>query len=195
MSSSSILEILGPPEDISRDRKWPIWKYGSVELFFWEDHLNMIFIYFWNLHKLHLPKGLYWEGWAPQRETTIEDFQRQLRDIGAEYRTDPSMTFNDQVCLAVGAAMRVLFERFGERTLMYSLSIVEWRGNDSGDTWKPRAVEISAGSRGGSGGAAAGQARPGRPGNRLWERHLEFLWSVYQCADGLSAAERLLCKG
>lgn len=123
LSSQSVREILGPPEDTSADRNLLIWKYGSPQLFFHDDRLGMIVLYLHATRTLRLPACVRWEGWAPRRETTIEEFRRRLDELGADYRTDSTTTLDDQIGLAIGPDVGALFQVAGETTTLYSISI------------------------------------------------------------------------
>jgi hypothetical protein len=100
MTPQAVRAILGDPEDLSVQKNPEIWKYGSMEISFYreiqknERHLAAIHIYF-NREGALLPRVLRFEGWLPNGETSLEQLQQHIDEMGLNHAgdADPSARF------------------------------------------------------------------------------------------------------
>ena len=109
MTTSEVVECLGPPDAESADPKNLIWKYGSLQLFFHQGRINLIAIYC--LHKLAFPKTIEWQGWIPKPGTTLETFQCYLTQMAINFRTQPNKWDETSIIIVIGNNIKVFFQQ------------------------------------------------------------------------------------
>ena len=110
LSRKKILDLLGSPQDWGSEKnknQARIWKYDSLQIWFDDDRLNFIGIYFYS--PLALPKNLRLLGYFPDQEATLAEFVQQLND-DFNYKIDPQLTFGTQLCLTFGSQVSAIFE-------------------------------------------------------------------------------------
>lgn len=82
-------DALGPPDDVSVQRRPTIWKYGALQLAFSKTLdgpgplLSSIALGFYHPEDL-IPGRLGLQGWTPTGETTVNEFQAHLSEAGLE---------------------------------------------------------------------------------------------------------------
>jgi len=121
MTRAEAQALLGPPEDISLTKD-AVWKYGSLQLYFHENRLWLIALYFpWD--ELRLPNAFEAVGYLPSRATTLQEFRKFLAESGSETNLD--RTVDEAVILQVGPGIEVIFHREPEQIL---LETMQWSG-------------------------------------------------------------------
>lgn len=89
MTPQGVEEALGPPEDVSVQKRPTIWKYGALQLTFFttpdepEPHLSSIALGFYHPED-RIPVRLGLQGWSPTAETTVDEFQAHFPGAGPE---------------------------------------------------------------------------------------------------------------
>lgn len=91
-----------------------IWKYWSVQLWFRDETVVFIGIYF--LEPLKLPDVMKISGFFPTQATTLSEFVQFLHRLNLEYNVDARLTFGDQKALRVGPTnASVVFDAVDDR--------------------------------------------------------------------------------
>lgn len=89
MTPREVEIALGPPDDVSVQKRPTIWKYDALQLAFFKTPdatdplLSSIVLGFYHPEDL-IPGRLGLQGWKPTAETTVDEFQTHLSEAGLE---------------------------------------------------------------------------------------------------------------
>jgi len=113
MSQAQVRDLLGEPDAVSSQKHPRIWKYGSLELSFYQPpdgaspFLVSISLYF-HTPGSRPPDSVELIGWSPSHETTFEEF-RAFLDRSA-IRIDGGVASGPHQHLVLACGVRVTFD-------------------------------------------------------------------------------------
>ena len=97
------------PNERKKQERFATWEYGPLQLGFHYDTLILIGLYFRS--NSPLPRKLVIEGYLPNDQTVLENFESYLRDESVNYHVDLSQTNDAQIALEVGVGAHIYFDR------------------------------------------------------------------------------------
>ncbi len=107
MNRNEVVNTVGEPTDWGGDKHHkhsssaPIWKYGSVQIWFDDDQVSFIGIYYSYGFDLPFSYNKY-SNRFPKEDTSLADLVRYLHANSIEYQIDPELTFPNQIALLIG---------------------------------------------------------------------------------------------
>jgi hypothetical protein len=130
LAEERVHTLLGPPESIARSRNKVIWKYGSLQLYFYWSlpdgvrRLITIGLYPRGA-SLDLPAPVQLEDWSPDAGMTPEDFRRFIEKAAPELLDTASPVPTDHM-MELRSSARVSFDS----GRLYSISYTMFREPD-----------------------------------------------------------------
>ena len=124
VSQAQVRDLLGEPDAVSSQKHPRIWKYGSLELSFYQlpdgasPSLVSISLYF-HTPGSRPPDSVELIGWSPSHETTFEEF-RAFLDLSA-IRVDGGIASGTDQHLVLASGVRVTFDEGRLYSVGYTL--------------------------------------------------------------------------
>ena len=106
-----VRQLLGEPQDWGYSKfknGASLWKYGDLQLGFAHDEVHFIGVYYH--HHSGLPQRLNVVGYFPAVQSPLCEVKRHLCIEHIDYQVEPNLSFDSQLCLAVGKNAYLMFD-------------------------------------------------------------------------------------